>query len=156
MASVDLLDKFCSVRTSFVDSREAIPERAKDYPFFEEYDAQKQYVKEPFQQDFGQGLLWYQYHLGKYKLPDDTILMYVVAEETEANLTPQLQAHCQCEACVMASSRWSWLMWPLGLLFGIGICACCVGCLKSGMAQQHQINKARAHMMASMAPQFLG
>lgn len=170
MTVPEILNRFASISMRFMESSQDIITDGQNYAYFERYDKNKRYGNQPFQQDFGQGLLWYQYVFVEYRIQneDGAAQLYVCAQETAQNLTEELKSNCQCEACVAIpvpvavqeeqpkNNGGSWWSWLTGGLFSTIkqeqkqeksiVCPCCVGCLKSDKPHQWQINRARARM----------
>lgn len=120
-----------SERATSVDLELFNPEEYfKDYPRFEIYDNKKKYNE--YLYDYGYGIKKYIPVL--YTLMDKNSNMekqYVIYEEeiSDEDLK-ELKEYCRCENCKSGK---------------INFCSCCIGCFKSHMPSQFNINKAREY-----------
>jgi len=112
-----------------------------EYHYFEQYDPTKTYESGVFDHDYGYGKHAYKYSLYSIFILENgihsTTKKFVVAiEYFTDDESRKLSEYCQCAIC---TAKW----YNISKYF---TCACCIGCLKSGMAQQYQINKARKYI----------
>lgn len=111
----------------------------KEYHYYEEYDPNKLYHNMLFDYDYGHGIHTYRYELytiglEKYKEKKKYIIVTEQLSEEEINI---LKPYCRCKYC---TAGWC----DLSIYFK---CEHCIGCLKSKMPRQYQIDKARKYMM---------
>lgn len=108
----------------------------KNYPYWEEYNPDKEYNKEKFKYNYGKyGKKEYDYFL--YEIEDwvtDEKKEYVVSKEILSEKDQKdLSNYCQCAKC--KSTGWEKLLSNF-------VCPCCVGCIKASPSQWN-INEAR-------------
>ena len=119
-----------------------VQERFGYFPFFEEYDKNKQYSREEFEQDYGYGK--HKYNFGLYTI---TICKdgqkhdqkkYVVAREILSKEDQELlKQYCECSYCQS----------PFYYFWKYFQCPHCLGCLHCTTHSQYMITKARQKFM---------
>ena len=111
----------------------------REYDHYELYDSNKEYDKNKFQYDYGNGNKFYNFglYIIQFEESSEPINYVVAIEEVSDEELQKIAKYCQCTVC---TSNW----YNLSRYF---TCSCCIGCLKSFFPQQYQINDARKYIL---------